>query len=98
MVDEVVAGEGVDELALAAPVRGGDRDELAVARRRAPARPARASSPSASGGEQRRGDEDQRVVAGARRLDDRRDRRVVAHDEPVEQVRAWAWRDHPERR
>ncbi len=31
MVDEVVAGEGVDELALAPQVRGGDGDELAVA-------------------------------------------------------------------
>ena len=31
MVDEVLAGEGVDELALAAPVRARDRHELAVA-------------------------------------------------------------------
>ena len=49
MVDEVVAGEGVDELALAAPVRGGDGHELAVARA-SPRRPAaRARSPSPSG-------------------------------------------------
>ena len=34
VVDEVVAGEGVDEVALAAQVRGGDGDELAVAGRR----------------------------------------------------------------
>ena len=48
MVDEVVAGEGVDELALAAQVRGGDGHELAVAgRRRDP--PARAMRPSPSG-------------------------------------------------
>ena len=34
VVDEVVAGEGVDEVALAAQVRGGDGHELAVAGRR----------------------------------------------------------------
>lgn len=31
MVDEVVAREGVDDVALAAQVRAGDRDQLAVA-------------------------------------------------------------------
>ena len=34
MVDEVVAGECVDEVALAAQVGGGDGHELAVAGRR----------------------------------------------------------------
>ena len=34
MVDEMVPGEGVDELALAPPVRRGDGHELALARRR----------------------------------------------------------------
>ena len=64
MVDEVVAGEGVDELALAAPVRAGDRHELAVAgRRRAGLGPGQ--EPVAVGREQRRRDEDQRIVAGA---------------------------------
>ncbi len=49
MVDEVVAGERVDELALAAQVRGGDGDELAVAgRRRDAPRPGR-GAPSPSG-------------------------------------------------
>ena len=48
MVDEVVARERVDEVALAAQVRGGDGDELAVARGRRDA-PARASRPSPSG-------------------------------------------------
>ena len=48
VVDEVVACEGVDEVALAAQVRGGDGHELAVAGRRgAPA--ARAMRPAASG-------------------------------------------------
>ncbi len=48
MVDEVVASEGVDEVAIAAQVRGGDRDELAVAgRRREPLAPGPCrSSPS----------------------------------------------------
>ena len=82
MVDEVVARERVDDLALAAQVRGGDGDELAVARRRRdPA--ARCQEPLAIRREQRCGDEDQRIVARARRLDDRRDRRVVADDEPT---------------
>ena len=36
VVDEVVAGERVDEVALAAQVRGGDGHELAVAGRRPP--------------------------------------------------------------
>jgi hypothetical protein len=45
MVDEVLAGERIDEVAFAAPVRGGDGDDLPVAGR--PAMPtARASSPS----------------------------------------------------
>ena len=48
--------------------------------------PARAMRPSAVGGEQRRGDEDHRIVAGARRLDDRGDRRGVADDELMEQL------------
>ena len=85
VVDEVVAGEGVDELALAAPVRGGDRDELAVAGRgRDLGRPRQQAV--GVGGEQGRGDEDERVVARARRRDDRGDRRVVADHETAEQV------------
>ena len=48
VVDEVVARERVDDVALAAQVRGGDGDQLTVARRRRDA-PARASSASASG-------------------------------------------------
>ena len=63
MVDEVVAGEGVDQVALAAQVRGGDGDELAVAGRRRHAAGA-GHEAVAVGGEERRRDQDQRVVAG----------------------------------
>ena len=64
MVDEVVAGEGVDEVALAAQVRGGDGHELAVAgRRRHAAGPGQEGV--AVGGEERRRDQDHRIVAGA---------------------------------
>src|SRR4051794_26785894 len=90
MVDEVVPGERVDEFALAAPVRAGDGDELTVARRRRNAlRPGQ--EPVAVGGEQRRRNEDQRVVARARRGEDRGDRRVVAHHEPAEQLPWVCW-------
>ena len=86
MVDEVVSREGVDELALAALVRGGDRDELAVARGRrerlGPGEEARLRRGANSAAATR--------ISGsslvARRLDDRRDRRVVADHEPAEQL------------
>ena len=73
------------------------RARRAGARRRWPRAGGRGSSPRrrsararrrvAVGREQRRRDEDQRIVAGARRLDDRGDRRVVADHEPAEQSR-----------
>ena len=92
MVDEVVAGEGVDELALAAQVRGGDGHELAVAgRRRQRAGPGHEAG--AVGGEQRRRDEDHRVLAGPRGLDDRGDRRGIADHELVDQL-LWVCRRH----
>ena len=47
---------------------------------------ARASSLSPSGAKSAAATEDLRVVAGARRLDDRRDRRIVADHETVKQV------------
>src|SRR5690348_7804271 len=84
MVDEVVAGERVDELAVAAPVRGRDRHELAVACRGGERVRAR-QQPLAVGGEERRGDEGRRLVAGARRLDYCCDRRRVSQDEPVDE-------------
>ena len=46
MVDEVVAGEGVDTVGVAGDVGDGDRDDLAVARRlRDPGGPMRADRP-----------------------------------------------------
>ena len=46
MVDEVVAGEGVDTVGVAGDVGDGDRDDVAVARRLArPRRPAASRSP-----------------------------------------------------
>ena len=48
---------------------------------------ARASSRSPSAANERRRDEDQRIVARGRLRDDRGDRLVVAHHEPAEQVR-----------
>jgi len=59
VVDEVVAGERVDDVALAAPVRGGDRYELAVARR-GRERVRAGEQPRGVGREQRGGDEDLR--------------------------------------
>ena len=85
VVDEVIAREGVDELALAAPVGARDRHELAVAGGGRDGLGPR-EQPVAVGCEQRGGDEDLRVMAGARHLDDRRDRRIVADHEPVKQV------------
>ena len=57
MVDEVFASEGVDEVALAAPVRGRDRDQLAVAGRVGKGT-RRAEHPIAVFGEQRGGDQE----------------------------------------
>ena len=67
VVDEVVAGEGVDEVALAAQVRGGDGHELAVAGRGRQALGPGEKIVALGGREQRRGDQDRRLVAGARR-------------------------------
>ena len=64
MVDEVVAGEGVDELALAAPVRDGDGDELAVARRGRQA-PGTGQQAVRVGGDERRRDEERRPTPTA---------------------------------
>ena len=77
VVDEVVSREGVDELAITLMVCDGDGDELTVARsRRAPFGPDEEAVSVRC--EQRRRDEDQWIVACVRRLDDRRDRRVIA--------------------
>ena len=66
-------------------VRAGDRDELAIARGRGDGAGALQEA-VAVGGEERRGDEDGRVVARARGLDDRRDRLGVAGGEPVDEL------------
>ena len=85
VVDEVVSRQGVDGLAIAAVVRGRDGDELAVARgRREPFGPDEEAVSVRR--EQCRRNEDQRIVACLRRLDDRRDRRVVARYETSEQL------------
>ena len=85
MVDEVISREGIDELAIAAVVRGRDRDELAVARaRRETLGPDKETV--SLWREQCGHNEDPRIVACLRRLDDRRDRRVVARYETSEQL------------
>ena len=63
VVDEVIPGEGVDELALAPPVRGGDGDQLTVPRRRRHS-PGAGHQVVAVEREERGGDQDHRVVAG----------------------------------
>ena len=85
MVDEVVASERVDEVALAAQVRGGDGDELAVASRRRQA-PGPGHEALRVGCKERRRDQDRRVVAGAGRGDDRLDRGGVTDHELMKQL------------
>ena len=97
MVDEVVAGERVDEFAVSALVRDRDGHELAVPGRRGEGVRAR-EEPVGVGREQRRGDEDRRVVAVARRLDDRRNRGRVAHGQLVEKSRCRHCGDHGDHR
>lgn len=64
VVDEVVASERVDEVALAAQVRGGDGHELTVAARRRHSRgPGHETLPVRC--KERGRDEGRRVVAGA---------------------------------
>ena len=85
VVREVVAGEGVDELAVVDEVSRRDGDELAVARRDGEL-PGAHHEVAAVGGEERGGDQDHRVVAGARLLHDPGDRGRVADDELVDQL------------
>ena len=85
VVDEMVTSERVDEVALAAQVRGGDRHELTVpGRRRDP--PGAGEQPVFLDGEDRRGDQDDRIVAGARGLDDRCGRGDVTGYELMKQL------------
>ena len=69
VVGKVVAGERVDELAVAAQMCVRDGDDLTLARgRRRGLRTREERRPV--GGEQRRCDEDERIVARARQLDE----------------------------
>ena len=63
VVDEVLSCEGVDEIALPAQVRGGDRHQLPVARGRRDFPGPRKQAAAAIVSDERRHDEDQRVVA-----------------------------------
>ena len=87
MVDEVVASEGVDAVALAAQVRGGDDDELPIPGGDRHGGGAGEQGVVAGGREQRRGDQDRGVVAGARVRDDGGDRRGVTDREAMKQMR-----------
>ena len=86
MIDEVVSGEGIDEAALPAQVGGRDGHELAVA-----SRGRQGSGPGEKivllgGREQRGGDQDRRLVAAARPVDDGCDRCSVTDRELMEEV------------
>src|SRR4051812_18213812 len=84
VVDEVVASEGVDEVALAAQVRGGDDHELTVPGGARDGGGSGEQGVKVGGRKQRRRDQDRRVVAGARLLDDGGDRRGVTDGESME--------------
>src|SRR4051812_47667716 len=73
VVDQVVASQRVNELALAAQVRGGDDHELTVAGGGRHGGSSDQQGVAVGGREQRRRDQDRGVVAGARLLDDRGD-------------------------
>jgi hypothetical protein len=85
VVDKVVAGKGIYELVLAAKVCSCDRHQLAVACRRR-MRSSAGNEVPPIGSEQRSRDEDDRVVAGSRGVNDRGDGRGIAHDEAMDEV------------
>ncbi len=85
MVDEVVAGEGVDSVGVAGDVGDGDRDYLAVAcRRRHPGGPIEQIARNRS--EQCGGDDGRHVVTGVGPLEDLRDGGVAAHHQLMDHV------------
>jgi hypothetical protein len=86
VIHEVVASERVDEVALSALVGGCDGHELAVASRSRDGACAGEKLVLFLGGEERGGDQDHRLVAGARPGHDGCDRCSVADDELMEQV------------
>ena len=85
MVDEVVAGEGVDTIGVAGDVGDGDRDHLAVARRRGdPGGPI--EQIARSGSEQGGGDDGRHVITGVGPLDDLGDGGIAAHHQLMDHV------------
>ena len=85
MVDEVVAGEGVDTVGVAGDVGDGDRDDLAVAGRlRDPGGPM--EQIARNGSEQCGGHHGGHVVTGVGPLDDLGDSGVAAHSQLVDDV------------
>ena len=84
MVDEVVAGEGVDTVGVAGDVGDGDRDDLAVAV--VCATPAARCSRSPERGEQCGGHHGGHVVTGVGPLDDLGDGGVAAHHQVMDHV------------
>jgi hypothetical protein len=92
VIDEVVASEGIDEVALAAHVGSCDGHELAVASRGRPGSGPGEKIVLFGGGEERGGDQDDRLLAGARPGHDGCDRRSVADHELMEQILGERWR------
>ena len=92
MIDEVVSGEGVDEAALPAHVGGRDGHELAVASRGRQGPGLGEKIVLLGGREQRGGDQDRRLVAAARLLDDGCDSCSVTDRELMKQVIGRRWR------
>src|SRR5215213_5266539 len=85
MVDEVVAGEGVDTVGVARHVGDGDRDDLAVARGlRDPGGPV--EQIARYGGEQCGGHHGGHVVTGVGPLDDGGDGGVAPHHQVMDHV------------
>ena len=85
MVDKVVTGEGVDTAGVAGHVGDGDRDDLAVARRRRhPGGPI--EQIARSGSEQGGGDDGRHVVTGVGPLNDLGDGGVAAHHQLMDDI------------
>jgi predicted ATPase/DNA-binding SARP family transcriptional activator len=85
MLDEVVAGEGIDAVGVAGDVGDGDGDDLAVARRlRDPGGPL--EQIARNGSEQCGGHDGGHVVAGVGPLDDLGDGGVAAHHQLMDHV------------
>jgi hypothetical protein len=92
VIDEVIASEGVDEVALPAHVCGCDGYELAVASRGRDGACAGEKLVLFGGGKERGSDQDHRLGTDARPGHDGCDRRSVADHELMEQVLGERWR------